>query len=395
MKQLSWTVTLLLSGMAVGQEVAAGVGQAQAVDPEQSSKRTNIAGLAFAHRWIAPTWVAPAWLNLGSPFDQQSNAQQAPPTSSHSGDASRPRTDGSMIGYIEDAIIGSQVRIRSEAGFGAQFPDRAEFFYAKCGCYNSNLAGSGLPAFDPNAPGPGPGVVTKLNFQQLFMQAEYAPHRRVSLFVEVPVRWIQPTEFVPGFGTFGNQGGIGDVTAGFKAGLLVSPRHYFTFQLKSYFPTGDASKGLGTNHYSVEPALLYYQALSNRMAVESEVGIWHPIGGSAGVVSASTPTPNSFAGNVLFYGVGPSYQLFRGEHVRVAPVVELVGWTVLGGFETVWLSATTIGVPASGTNIANVKIGVRTSFGGGNSFYIGYGHAITNAVWYADLVRAEFRHSFK
>jgi len=113
------------------------------------------------------------------------------------------------------------------------------------------------------------------------------------------------------------------------------------------------------------------------------------------VVSASTSTPGSFAGNVLFYGVGPSYQLYRGEHVRVAPVVELVGWTVLGGFETVWQSATSIGVPASGTNIANVKIGVRTTLGGGNSFYIGYGRAITSAVWYSDLIRVEYRHSFK
>jgi len=300
-----------------------------------------------------------------------------------------------MIGYIENAIVGSQIRIRSEAGFDAQFPDRAEFFYAKCGCYQSNLAGSGLPAYDPHAPGPGPGVVTKLNFQQLFMEAEYAPHTRFSMFVEVPVRWIQPTGFVPGFGSFGNHAGLGDVTAGFKAALLASPSHYFTFQLKSYFPSGDASKGLGTHHYSVEPAVLYYQALSNRIALESEIGIWHPIGGSAGVVSASTPSPESFAGNVLFYGVGPSYQLLRGERVRFAPVVELVGWSVLGGYQTVWISSTRIGDPASGNNIANIKIGARTELRGGNSFYIGYGRALTNAVWYSDLVRFEYRHSFQ
>jgi hypothetical protein len=300
-----------------------------------------------------------------------------------------------MVGYIENAIVGSQIRIRSEAGFDAQFPDRAEFFYAKCGCYQTNLAGSGLPAFDPNAPGPGPGVVTKLNFQQLFMQAEYAPQRRFSMFVEVPVRWIQPTAFVAGFGSFGNQAGLGDVTAGLKAALIASPSQYFTLQVKSYFPSGDASKGLGTNHFSIEPDLLYYRALSDRIAFESEIGIWHPIGGSAGVASASNSTPQSFAGNVLSYGVGPSYQVFRSEHVRVTPVVELVGWSVLGGFETVWLSSTTIGVPASGTNIVNIKMGARTELNGGNSVYIGYGRAITNAVWYTDLVRVEYRHSFK
>ena len=329
-----------------------------------------------------------------APGPPQSNAQQASQTSAPSGEASRPKTEGSMIGYIENAIVGSQIRVRTEAGFHAEFPDRGEFFYAKCGCYQS-LVGSGLPATDPKAPGPSPGVVTNLNFQQLFLEAEYAPHRRFSLSVEVPVRWIQPTSFVPGFGSFSNRGGLGDVRAGFKAALLASPRRYVTFQLKSYFPSGDASKGLGTNHYSIEPALLYYQALSNRMTLESELGVWHPIGGSAGVASASNSTPQSFAGNVLFYGVGPSYQLLRGERVRFAPVVELVGWSVLGGYQTVWISGTRIGDQVSGTNIVNIKIGARTELSGGNSFYIGYGRGVTNSVWYSDLVRVEYRHSFK
>lgn len=331
--------------------------------------------------------------NAPGPLAPQSNAQQAAQPSAPSRDASRPSTEGSMIGYIEDAIVGSQIRLRMEAGFNADFPDRAEFFYAKCGCYQS-LVGSGLPSTDSKAPGPSPGVVQSLNFQQLFLEAEYAPQRRFSFFVEAPVRWIQPTGFVPGFGSFGNQGGLGDVRAGFKAALVASPRRYVTLQLKSYFPSGDASKGLGTNHYSVEPTLLYYQALSNRMTLESEFGVWHPIGGSVGVASVSNSTPQSFAGNVLFYGVGPSYQLLRGEHIRFAPVVELVGWSVLGGYETVWISATRIGDQASGTNIVNFKIGARTELRGGNSFYIGYGRGITNAVWYTDLVRFEYRHSF-
>jgi len=76
-------------------------------------------------------------------------------------------------------------------------------------------------------------------------------------------------------------------------------------------------------------------------------------------------------------------------------VVEVVGWSVLGGAETVWVSATNLAASASGTNIVNIKMGARTSLSGGNSFYIGYGRAITNAVWYSDLVRFEYRHSFK
>ncbi len=131
------------------------------------------------------------------------------------------------------------------------------------------------------------------------------------------------------------------------------------------------------------------------VTLNASAGIWVPISGSEGVPSASNPNPQGFAGNVFFYGVGPSYQVYRGQRVRFTPVIELVGWTVLGGFETDYATnPTTLGVSASGTNIVNLKIGARTDVGGGNSFYLGYGRALTSAVWYSDLVRFEYRHTF-
>ena len=63
-----------------------------------------------------------------------------------------------MVGYIDDALIGSQIRLRFEAGFDDKTPDLAEFFYAKCGCYNQ-LQSADPPAYDAKAPGPGPGIV--------------------------------------------------------------------------------------------------------------------------------------------------------------------------------------------------------------------------------------------
>jgi hypothetical protein len=325
--------------------------------------------------------------------DQATNtppqAKKPQPTGSGETPPTRPKIGGSMVGYIDDAIVGSQVRVRFEAGFQDDFPDLAEFFYAKCGCYK------GLPAsnyaYDPNAPGPGPGVVTDLNFQQLYFYGEYAPTQRFSLFVEAPLRWIQPQSFVPGFGSFPNQGGLGDVRAGFKLAVLASANHYLTFQLQSYFPSGNASKGLGTDHYSAEPAVLYYQKLSQRLALEAQVGDWHPIGGSAGV-----PITNSegFAGDVFFYGIGPSYKLYDSKRFGFAPVIELVGWRVLSGFETVWVSGTDIANPVDGTDIVNVKIGARITFGDHNSIYVGYGRALTDADWYKQIVRMEYRYSF-
>jgi hypothetical protein len=245
-------------------------------------------------------------------------------------------------------------------------------------------------AYDPNAAGPGPGIPTTLNFQQLYLNAEYAPIRRFSVFAEVPFRWIQPQGFVTtpfNFAPFGNQGGISDVQAGFKFAVLASSDHYLTFQFRTYFPSGDSHKGLGTSHYSVEPSALYYQKITSNMALEAQLGGWHPIGGDAGVPITGS---EGFAGDIFTYGIGPSYQLYRGERVRFTPVMELFGWRVLGGFQTEKPGVSEVG----GTNVVNLKIGARTSIGNHNSFYAGFGQALTHSLWYKHIVRLEYRYTF-
>lgn len=308
------------------------------------------------------------------------------PAAASSGQSPSPEIGSSMVGYIDNAIIGSEVRIRFDAGFHDNFPDNGEFFYAKCGCYK--ILG-GNYAFDPNAPGPSPGVVTNLNFQQLYLRAEYAPTRRFSVFTEVPIRWIQPLSFVPGFGSFSNQAGISDVSVGVKVAILESSNRLLTAQLEGTFPSGDASKGLGTNHYTFTPELLFYQGFSERLALEGEVGDSHPIGGSAGV-----PVGNGgFAADIFYYGVGPSYKLYHGESVTVAAVLETVGWHEFGGFETVWLTGSDIANSVDGTNILNFKLGIRTSFGH-SSIYAGYGTPVTHDHWYKGIARVEYRYYF-
>lgn len=313
---------------------------------------------------------------------KSTQSQKTAPTKEPSG----PPLEGSMVGYIDDPIVGSQIRIRMEAGFKDNAPDRAEFFYPQCGC-------------NPGGPGPSPGASNNINFQQLYFLAEYAPVGRFSVFTEVPIRWIQPQSFIPGTGdvvhgvhtglpSFSNQSGMSDVRAGFKLAVSASSNHSLTLQFKGYFPSGDGSRGLGTAHYSIEPSLLYYQRLSDRWSVESQIGGWHPINGS-------NFSGRDYAGDIFFYGIGPSYQLVNRENIQFAPVVELLGWHVFGGLQ---LLETPAGTPtladASGTNIVNLKIGARTSFGRHNSVYAGFGQAVTHAVWYEHVIRAEYRYSF-
>ena len=300
-----------------------------------------------------------------------------------------PQRRGSMVGYIDDAVVGSKFRMRWETAFHNHNPDRAEFFYAKCGCYRT-IPDAALN--DPDAPGPAPGIVTDLNFQQVYIQGEYG-NRRVSVFGELPTRWIQPQAFVPGSGSFPNQSGIGDIRVGGKVALMAQPDQIATIQVQVYVPSGKAENGMGTHHTSVEPALLLLNSLTDRLVMESQIGWWHPIGGSVGLppgsfssTSSTSSSNDKFPGDIIFYGIGPSFEVYRNRKLRVAPVVELVGWHVLSGFVTPPADAT-------GTNIVNLKFGGRIAWDS-HSVYAGWGTALTTASWYDDIFRLEYRYSF-
>ena len=131
----------------------------------------------------------------------------------------------------------------------------------------------------------------------------------------------------------------------------------------------------------MEPGLLYFQRLSDRLTLEAELRDWIPVGGT------------DFSGNVLRYGVGFGYDIWQSCNRRLTPVVELVGWTVLSGKEFSSIEGMQT-FDAAGDTILNLKLGVRLSIGDHSSLYVGYGRALTGEVWYKDIVRAEYRLSF-
>jgi hypothetical protein len=232
-----------------------------------------------------------------------------------------------------------------------------------------------------------------VNFQQLYFLGEYAPTADVSIFAEMPIRWLQPQAFIPGLGAgFDKAGGLSDVRAGAKYALSARPGQALTVQVRVFMPTGDSTKGLGTAHWSIEPAFLVYQELSPTVAIEGQIAAWAPFGGAAGVPTAAD---EHFAGRIFSYGIGPSVALYQTSRLRVAPVVELVGWHVIDGFET---SATNPSGHA-GANTFNIKLGGRASWtpvrlgGAAGSIYAGWGHALTDAKWYDDILRLEYRRS--
>jgi hypothetical protein len=272
-------------------------------------------------------------------------------------------------GYIDWAVPRSQIRLRFDAGFDSNRPDRAEFFYAQ---YQN--------------PGPGDlgqGVVnTRVNFQDIRAYLELASGNRFSVFAEVPVRFIQTdSQTGRGLRDSGDANGISDLEAGFKYAISTDPTHFVTFQLKTYIPTGNASDGLGTDHVSIEPGILFNSKVNSRLDVFGEIRDWIPVNGSSinGI---------DYSGNVLRYGVGAAYTVARNESVSVSPIVEFVGWSVLDGQV---FDANRLANRDADTTIVNAKVGVRTMFhSNDSSLYVGYGNALTGQRWYENFLRVEY-----
>ena len=294
------------------------------------------------------------------------SGQQSPATSPGSNEPPILISD-SNTGYVDNAIVGNQLRLRADASYNQKQPDRAEFFYAKCGCY-------GPPA--PGMPQPEKSV----DAGDLMLGIEYAPVSNFSLFAEVPYRAVNPE-------VNANASGLGDIQLGLKYAVLASRQHYVTLQLRAYAPSGDARKGLGTHHWSIEPGLLYYGQLSERLALSGELRYFLPINGSSG---QGTGFNEGYAGDVLRYGIGLSYDLDSSSSVKISPIVELVGWRVFDG-----LMLDENGIPQSArANIVNLKLGARFRFTNQDSVYVGVGHALTNEAWYENIARLEYRRTF-
>ena len=332
-----------------------------------------------------------------APFIQQPTAPEASPSTSATQDYTAPfsqpqaattpsvfsggvegtlAAQGHAPGYIDWAMPRTQFRLRFDAGFNNETPDRAEFFYAQCGCA-------------PGGPGPGANPVAingGVDYQDLRGYVELAASPRFSVFGEVPVRFLQTSpasSLVPPLGDSGDASGISDLEAGFKYALLRDADSIFTFQFKTYIPTGNASEGLGTDHVSLEPGFLAQQRVNSRLDVFGELRDWIPVNGSS-------QGGQNFAGNVLRYGVGAAYTVAETRRVKFSPIAEVVGWSVLDGqvFNT---SGTTPILEDAATTIVNLKVGVRTMFkSNGSTLYLGYGHALTGQKWYEDIARVEY-----
>lgn len=292
----------------------------------------------------------------------------------------------SNVGYIDSSVLATQFRVRFDAGYNSRSADRVEFIYAKYGQPGAPLVESGIDSY-----------------QELAAYLELQPLENLSLFVDVPIRWVNPV-------VNDNTGGMYDINAGAKLSLWQSRDTQFTAQLRTYIPTGDADRGLSTGHPSLEPALLGLCRLTDRLTVEAELRDWIPIdasttgpgggdgsGGGSGS-GAGQGRQRDFSSHVLRYGVGVGYRAAETAHFSVTPATELVGWHVFSG-----LKSTSDGdrVSALNDHILNLKLGLRLGrkncvheLQSPSTLFVGYGCVLSQDNWYNEIMRFEFRQAF-
>ncbi len=262
----------------------------------------------------------------------------------------------SAVSFIDSALLRSTMRLRFDSAYENNRPTRSEFFYPKTG-----ITGRG----------PLNTREISVDYQDINLYGEFAPCGSIlSGFIEAPFRMLNPV-------VNPNESGPGDLNAGFKLALARSSDANLTFQFRTYAPTGEGRRGLGTEHVSLEPAVLWNVRLLEAMTLEGEFRYWTPIGGT------------DFAGDVIRYGLGLGYSSREVSEFWISPIAEFVGWTVLSGKE--YLNPIPLAVSARGDTILNAALGVRVGWCDNWDAYVGYNRCLTGDVWYRDAIRAEVR----
>ena len=260
-------------------------------------------------------------------------------------------------GFVDGAVPLSQIRLRVDGAYDSNRPTRSEFFMAAEG---KNFRGLPLPE-------------RRVDYQEVHSYAEYAFSPIFSVFVDAPVRFIDPTVNL-------NDKGLGDLQVGAKYSFLQQGPLVASAQLRVYFPTGEASKGLGNGHGSAEPGFLFLYQASPKWRVEGDLQVLVPI------------NDERYGGEVIRYGAALSYGERDPEGFWLTPVVEGQGYSFVRGKETIVLPNRTARIrTAVGDAVFNGNVGVRAGWGYLGDVYVGYSRPLTGDVLYKDMFRVELR----
>lgn len=255
-------------------------------------------------------------------------------------------------------------RIRFDAAYNMQTPDRAEFFWSK-------LGGRGPALSTP--------VESSIDYQDIRCRFEMGGDR-FSTATEIPLRFLRPS-------ILGNTGGIGDIVLTAKTLLIDGDRIQLSQVLRTELNNGSVASGRGNGNVSLEPGVVGRYEWNDDTMIHSELKIWVPLGGDI-----------NHSGEVLRYGVGFAHVLYETNTFAMIPTMEFVSWSVLSGQKTVGGTMPET-IRVDGDNILNIYPGMRFVRDGGGDlglFELGFGGglSVTSNHWYQGLLRLDLRWSF-
>lgn len=266
------------------------------------------------------------------------------------------------LSEIDAARPHNNVRLRMEAGYNWEFPDRAEFFWSKLGGKGPALT---LP------------VESSVDYQDLRLAIEVGGSR-FSATTELPLRFIDPT-------VLGNTGSLGDLVLTAKTLMIDGDSFMLTQVLRNQLATGTAKSGRGNGHASMEPGFVAGYRYSERTMLHSELKLWFPLGGEP-----------DFSGPVLRYGFGVAHVFYETDTFAILPTFEMVGWSVLNAQQTGPLGQI---IELDGEDIINLFPGVRLVKDSGGEFGlfevgVSGATAVTTSHWYETMIRLDLRWTF-
>lgn len=280
--------------------------------------------------------------------------------------------------FIDTTQPLNNCRIRGDAGKNWEFPDRAEYFWAKT----------------PNGLGPQAELdegEPDVDYQDISFYIERGTDR-FSVGTELPIRSVDPEIRL-------NTTGFADMNLTTKALLLDGKCWQLTQVFRTFFPTGSAHRGTGNGHFSLEPGIAARYKFSDITYFHGDLSYWFPLGGDL-----------DQAGQILNAGLGISHVLVDTDTYAVIPTLELVSSTVLDGAQT---NPGFVPVPPpmpppnpnpfvtqiDSLSVVNLHPGVRIVCDrdcdcGTKEFGIAGGIALTEDHWFESMIRLEFRWTY-
>lgn len=247
----------------------------------------------------------------------------------------------------------NQLRFRTDFGFGLQFPDRNEYYWAA----------------DPV----GPGYQGDIDTRQFNFMFEIGSDA-FSVQTEFPIQGYSP-EFGDGHSAFG------DIRITQKTRVLDAERLQIAQMFRLHTPSGNKRIGAGTGHVSMEPGVLARYRYTDWTYLHAELKYWLPLGAN----------PEA-AGDVLTYGFGLSTVWHETLSTAIIPTLEMQSINFLAGQKTGPFGS----IRVDDDNTAMLMPGIRfTQDKGGDigaiDCGVGLGFGFSHQRYYDTLLRFEVR----